>query len=187
MALAQCMAVTALLLQHAPGGAMAQARPTEQRSKVEAAFLRNFARYVTWPALAFANERAPWVVCIVGDHVDDVVDKTLQGRTEHGRGFEVVRMRMSDRLTGCHMVYVAYDDSARRRAVLDEVRSKPVLTVGDAPEFLDEGGIIRLLAGERIEMGINLDQARASSLAIPAKMLEVARDVLENGSTRRLR
>jgi hypothetical protein len=96
-------------------------------------------------------------------------------------------MRMSDRLTGCHMVYVAYDDSARRRAVLDELRSKPVLTVGDAPEFLDEGGIIRLLAGERIEMSINLDQARASSLAIPAKMLEVARDVLENGSTRRLR
>jgi len=177
-----------LLFVHAPGGATAQARPTEQRSQVEAAFLRNFARYVTWPAVAFANERSPWVVCILGeDHFDDTLDKTLQGRMEQGRAFEVARLRASDRLTACHIVYVGYEGSAKRRAVLNELKTKPVLTVGDAPEFLDEGGIIRLLAGERIEMSINLDQARAASLAIPSKMLEVSRDVLENGSMRKLR
>jgi hypothetical protein len=56
--------------------------------------------------------------------------------------------------------------------------------VGDAPEFLDEGGIVRLVARERIEMSINLDQARAASLSIPTKMLEVSREVLENGTLR---
>ena len=185
----RCAAVAlSLLFMHAPGGATAEARPMEQRSKVEAAFLRNFARYVTWPSVAFANERSPWVICILGeDHFDDTLDKMLQGRTEQGRAFEVLRLRAADRLTACHIVYVGYDGSAKRRAVLNEVRSKPVLTVGDAPEFLDEGGIIRLLASERIEMSINLDQARAASLTIPSKMLEVSHDVLENGSMRKLR
>jgi len=59
--------------------------------------------------------------------------------------------------------------------------------VGHGAEFLDEGGIIRLTAGERIEMSINLDQARAVALTIPSKMLEVSREVVDNGVLRRLR
>jgi hypothetical protein len=177
-----------LLFVQAPGGATAQDQSAETRSKVEAAFLRNFARYVTWPQASFTSDRSPWVVCIVGDdHFDDNLEKTFQGRTEQGRAFHVLRMRGPESLASCQIVYVGHDSGAKRRAVLNELRSKPVLTVGDAPQFLDEGGIIRLIAGERIEMSINLDQARAASLAIPAKMLEVSREVVENGSVRRLR
>lgn len=177
----------ALLFMHA--GATAQDQAAEQRGKVEAAFLRNFARYVTWPPASFASERSPWFVCILGDdHFDDTLEKTFLGRTEQGRPFEVVRAtRGPDSLAACQIVYVGYDSTSKRRAVLNELKSKPVLTVGDAPRFLEEGGIIRLIAGERIEMSINLDQARAVSLAIPAKMLEVSREVVENGSLRRLR
>jgi hypothetical protein len=178
----------ALLLMHTPGGAIAQDPPAEKRGKVEAAFLRNFARYVTWPPASFPSERSPWVICILGDeHFDDTLEKTFEGRTEQGRGFQVLRMRRPESLAPCQIVYVGYDSTSSRRTILNELRSRPVLTVGDAPQFLDEGGIIRLAAGERIEMSINLDQARAASLAIPAKMLEVSREVVENGNLRRLR
>lgn len=177
-----------LAVLHLPVGSSAQASVPESVSKVEAAFLRNFARYVTWPARAFASERAPWVVCVLGGpHFDESLEKTFEGRTEHGRPFEVVRASAPEELPGCQIVYVGYASSAKRRAALAEFRRRPVLTVGDAPEFLDEGGIVRLMARERIEMSINLDQARAASLAIPAKMLEVSREVLENGTLRRAR
>jgi hypothetical protein len=92
-----------------------------------------------------------------------------------------------DQLPPCQIVFVGYESPARRRAALGELKKLPVLTVGRAPEFLNEGGIIRLLAGERIEMSINLDQARAASLTIPSKMLELARDVVENGTVRKWR
>ena len=178
----------ALLLVSPGGAATAQGQAAGKRAEVEAAFLRNFARYVTWPPASFTSERAPWSVCILGDdHFDDALEKTLRGRTEQGRPFEVLRTPAPESLAGCQIVYVSYASSARRRAVLKELGSKPILTVGDAPQFLDEGGIIRLLAAERIEMSINLDQARAVSLAIPAKMLEVSHDVLENGTMRKLR
>lgn len=59
-----------------------------------------------------------------------------------------------------------------------------MLTVAGAPDFLQEGGIVRLSAGERIEMGVNLDEARRASLVIPAKMLEVAKEVIDNGVQR---
>jgi hypothetical protein len=169
-------------------GRAAQGAAPESASKVEAAFLRNFARYVTWPARAFANEHSPWLVCVLGGaHFDESLEKTFEGRVEQGRTFQVVRASTLDQLPGCQIVYVGYASSALRRAALAEFRRQPVLTVGDAPEFLDEGGIVRLLARERIEMSINLDQARAVSLAIPAKMLEVSRQVLENGMLRSAR
>ena len=46
---------------------------------------------------------------------------------------------------------------------------------------MQEGGIIRFQVGDRVEMSINLDQARAVSLLIQTKMLEVSIEVLENG------
>ena len=171
-----------------PGGVAAQDRATEKPARVEAAFLRNFARYVSWPASAFAGERSPWQVCILGDgHFDSALEATFQGRTEQGRLFEVVRSSRLDQLPACQIVFVDLPRANERRAALRELRKQPVLTVGRAAEFLDEGGIIRLVAGERIEMSINLDQARAVALTIPSKMLEVSREVLENGTLRRWR
>jgi hypothetical protein len=155
---------------------------------VEAAFLRNFARYVTWPTRAFPSDQSAWQICLLGrNHFDNALDATFQGRTEHGRAFEVVRVTRLEQLSACQIVFVDLPLATERRAALAELRKQPILTVGRAPEFLEEGGVIRLMAGERIEMSINLDQARAAALTIPSKMLEVSREVVENGAIRRLR
>jgi uncharacterized protein DUF4154 len=181
-------AISLLFLFPLTGAVVAQDQLLENPSKVETAFLRNFARYVTWPTRAFANERAPWSICILGSDVfDDVLEQTLRDRTEQGRAFEVFRAKSLDQLPPCQIVFVGYQDAAKRRGALAELKNQPILTVGNAPEFLQEGGIIRLLIGERIEMSINLDQARSVSLTIPTKMLEVSREVVENGAVRRLR
>ena len=159
---------------------------TENPRKVEAAFLRNFARYVTWPSDAFSGERSPWNICILGsDPFGDVLEKTIRGRTEQGRSFEILRADALDTLPACHIVFIAHQAAAQRRAVLDELKHRPVLTVGDAPGFLREGGIIRFQVSDRVEMSINLDQARSVSLTIQTKMLEVSREIVENGEVRR--
>jgi hypothetical protein len=177
-----------LVLLHVPSVAAAQAPLYEARSRVEAAFLRNFARYVTWPAQAFSGERSPWVVCVLGeDRFGDVLPDTLRGRLEHGRAFEIRRAATLDELPACHILFISLDNAAQRRTVLRRLKDKPVLTVGSADDFLAEGGTIRLLPGERMEMSINLDQARSASLGIPTKLLEVSHDVVENGMVRRLR
>lgn len=177
-----------LVLLDVPSVAAAQAPMYEARSRVEAAFLRNFARYVTWPAQAFSGERSPWIVCVLGDdRFGEVLRDTLRGRSEQGRSFETRRAATLDELPTCHILFISLDDAAQRRTALRRLKDKPVLTVGSADDFLAEGGTIRLLPGERMEMGINLDQARNASLGIPTKLLEVSRDVVENGTLRRLR
>lgn len=160
----------------------------ENPNRVKAAFLRNFAHYVTWPSSAFPDGGAPWQICIVGrDPFGDMLDNTFKGRTEQGHPFEIHRMETLNKLPGCHIVYVALDNPVARRAILGELKSKPVLTVSDAPEFLSEGGVIRFQVEDRVRMGINLDQARAVSLAVQTRMLEVSHEVLENGVIRQMR
>lgn len=177
-----------LVLLCTPCFATSQTIVKAHPSQIEAAFLRNFARYVTWPAHAFSDDHSPWHICILGTNLfDDVLEETLQGRTEQGRPFAVFRADSLEQLPVCQIVFVGHKNAVKRRAVLDKLKSQPVLTVGDTPEFLQEGGIIRFQVGDHVEMSINLDQARSTSLLIQTKMLEVSRDVLENGSVRKWR
>ncbi|GEM_PF-461908 len=156
--------------------------------RIEAAILRNFARYVTWPHHAFKDTHLAWRICILGDDpFGQVLEKTFEGRTEQGRSFQVFRAETLEELPPCQIVFIAYQDAAKRRAVLELLKKQPVLTVSAAPDFLQEGGIIRFKVTDRVEMSVNLDQARSSSLKIQTKMLEVSREVLENGIVRRLR
>lgn len=178
--------VTLLFLLAAP--VASQELVTANANKIKASFLRNFAHYVTWPADAFPDTRSPWYVGIVGqDPFGDVLEFTLKDRTEQDRHFLVFRADSLDKLPKCQIVFVAYQGAAERRTVLDRLKHKPVLTVGDAPDFLHEGGIIEFKVEDRVRMSVNLDRARAASLTIQTKMLEVSHEVMENGVIRKVR
>src|SRR5512134_1480826 len=97
-----------------------QARPPQ----IEAAFLRNFTHYVTWPEHAFASERSPWRVCILGeDPFGATLDDTLRGRSEQGRDFEIVRMEYPGDLSTCQIVFVASRNSTTRRTVIADLQN----------------------------------------------------------------
>ena len=156
--------------------------------KVEAAFLRNFTKYVTWPAHAFPDDRSPWHICVLGsDPFGRNLEETFEGRIAQDRPVEIFRADTLAELPPCQIVFVAYKISANRRAALAELQSRPVLTVGDAAEFLQEGGIIRFDVSDHVEISVNLDRARSVFLTIQTKMLEVSREVVTNGVVRRRR
>jgi len=159
----------------------------ETPNRVKVAFIRNFAHYVAWPDNP-ADLNTPWRIGILGkDPLGEVMEKLLKGRTERDRTFEVYQADSLAALPPCQIIYITYRDAALRRAALAALQQKPVLTVGDASTFLQEGGIIRFDVGERMRMSINLDQARAVSLNIPTQMLEVSTEVVENGRVRKVR
>jgi len=161
---------------------------TVKPDKVEAAYLRNFAHYVTWPTNSVTTVHSPWRVGVLGaDPFGNMLEKTFKGRVEQRRSFAIFRANKLEDLPPCDIIYIAEEDARKRHAALAVLKKQPVLTVGDAPGFLQEGGIIRFQIGNRVEMSINLDQARSVSLKIPSQMLEVSREVLENGTLRKLK
>ena len=62
----------------------------ENPNRVKAAFIRNFAHYVRWPAGVFDSAKSPWHIGVLGDaHLAEVLESALQNRNEHGRKFEI--------------------------------------------------------------------------------------------------
>lgn len=180
--------IALLWMLYLPGLVASQELAPANPDRVKAAFLRNFAHYVSWPAAAFTDSSTPWHICILGpDPFGDILETSLKGRTEQGRSFEVFRAETLDQLPSCQIVFLTYKDDARRRAALDKLKNRPILTVGDAPEFLREGGTIRFQVDDRVRLSINLDQARVSALTIQTRMLEVSSEVLDNGIVRKMR
>jgi hypothetical protein len=170
------------------GGAAADQSKLENPNRVKAAFVRNFAHYVKWPKTAFESAESPWHIGVAGDTaLGEVLESALRGRIEQGRRFQIHAADSLNKLPLCHIVVIAFEDSRKRRAALAELKDKPVLTVGDAEDTLKDGGIIRFELSDRIQMSVNLDQARAASLHIPTEMLEVSTEVLEHGVVRRMR
>lgn len=159
----------------------------ETPNRVKVAFIRNFTHYVVWPDNP-VDLNTPWRIGILGkDPLGEVMTNLLKGRTERDRTFEVYQADSLTALPPCQIIYITYRDATLRRATLTVLQRQPVLTIGDASTFLQEGGIIRFEVGERMRMSINLDQARAVSLTIPTQMLEVSTEVLENGRVRSVR
>lgn len=134
------------------------------------------------------NKDASWCIGILGaDPFGAILEKTLQGRAEQGRTFTVRRAEALDELPACQIVYITYRAPGQRRAALARFKGKPVLTVGEAPAFLQEGGVVLLEVDGRVRISINLDQARAATLEVQTKLLEVSASVLEHGELRRVR
>ncbi len=152
---------------------------------VEAAFLRHFAHYVEWPGEAFSESGWTWNVGVLGpDPFGEILENSFQGRVEQGRSFAVYRAERLEALPRCQILFIAIQDEEQRRAVLRALRDRPVLTVGEAKDFLQEGGVIRFLVSDRVNISVNLDQAKRVMLTIQTKMLEVSSEILEHGRLR---
>ena len=69
----------------------------------------NIARFVEWPAVAFADGPSPVVVCVVGvDPFGVALDDALQGRTVKGRPVAIRRRTIRPRVSRClHRVFGA--------------------------------------------------------------------------------
>jgi hypothetical protein len=77
------------------------------------------------------------------------------------------------------IVYISSSEKNRLAAILDDVRTAPVLTVSGIEGFAEAGGIIEFhTVGSRVRFAVNLQQAHAAGLTISSKMLRAATRVL---------
>jgi hypothetical protein len=145
--------------------------------EVKAAFLFNFARFTQWPASAFGHEDAVRL-CVLGrDPFGRDLDK-LEGKTVEERPVLVRRLSHAPEARHCQIVFISHSQRAEIRAALEVLKGASVLTVGEAPDFLEMGGMVRLLLeGDRVRFEINLGAAEGAHLKLSSKLLSLAKSV----------
>ena len=148
------------------------AQEVAKEYRVKAAFLYNFIKFVEWPPRAAPG---PIVICVAGRNpFGNVLADTVRGETIGGRTLDTrVILEPED---GCHVVFVP--DGASTLAYLRAARGQPVLTVGEAPGFIQQGGLIRFyLDGGTVRFEIHREGAERAGLRISSRLLQLARIV----------
>jgi hypothetical protein len=156
----------------------AQAMRPRDEYEVKAAFLYSFVHFVTWPEAAGARDTI--VVGIVGeDPFGRVIDRLFSGKAPAGRAIVIRRFRSFDDVSDCQILFVGASGKGPLAGRLKQLRSKPVLTVGEQADFAAAGGIIRLkTVGDRVRFDINVAAADSAHLKLSSSLLRVADSVL---------
>lgn len=96
----------------------------------------------------------------------------LEGRTIGGRPVRLVFPSTQTELQACHMVFICPSEMDRMGEVNGWLEGRPVITVGDRPEFLEQGGMVLfLLVGSRVEIWVNQSRVKGAGLAFDPSFL----------------
>lgn len=146
---------------------------------VRTAFLYNLTKYVNWQP---TQQRI--LIGYLGDRdTGPALEEVLDGKDVDGRSIHVLLYPGAADMLRCDVLYLAGVDAAQQRDILNRVRNKRILTVGDTDSVPRMGGMVGLVRnGDQIQLEINLDAARAAGFQISSRVLDLAVIVHSAGS-----
>lgn len=153
---------------------------------VKATFLYDFAKFVDWPSGAVADDRSPFVLCIVGaDPFGSALDSTVRGQRIDGHEITIRRVSKSADLTICRIAFISRSENKYLPSILDSLKGSSTLVVGDAQDFAKRGGGIQLyLEDSAVHFSINVDSVQRAHLSISSNVLALAKIVHDVPSAR---
>jgi YfiR/HmsC-like len=174
----QSLSRRALLVWLLLAAVAASAQPSAPETEIKGAFLAKLSQYIEWPAATFATADQPIVIGILGeDPFGPEFDVSLRTLKVAGRTVRARRLRRVEEAKGCHLLYVSPSENGNLRAILTALRSQPILTAGDYPEFLKLGGALRFWRkGESIAFHISEAALREAKLIAHPRLLQLSDD-----------
>ena len=159
-------------------GLIPAAEPVAEEYQVKGAFLINFTKFVDWPAEAFKGPGDPIAICVFGGNpFGPSLERAARATVVTNRSVSVRQVSDAQQASQCQIVFVGGSERKRSRGLLDALRGKSVLTVGESDGFLAGGGIIGFrLEGDKVRMEISTEAAGRAGLHISAKLLSLAQN-----------
>jgi len=170
-----------------------------QAAQVKAAFIYNFVKFVDWPEEKTADVNEPLKIGVFGKNpfenaFEKVKDTKIKGRKvaiKYFQGFEEIEQTGKDKnkhiqktlkeLGQCEVLFVCASEAESFKLIVKPLEQYHVLTISDAPGFLQRGGIINfVMEDKKVRFEINTASAERSKLQIRSKLLRLAKRVVEN-------
>jgi hypothetical protein len=142
--------------------------------EVKAAYLLNFLGYAEWPPEVFTGPDDPLRVCIAGrDPFGKAIDRVFQSGHVNGRPIVIERLAAHHDTLRCALLFIPA--SANADLWLDSAGSA-TLTIGESSNFLERGGVIRLVVDAgRVRFDVNVAEAASRRIRLSSHLLRLAR------------
>jgi len=145
--------------------------------KVKAAFVYNFAEFIDWPEVAFADADAPFAIAVIGtDPFNGILEQVIAGKKIAGRQVVIKHFASTDDISSCQILFIPATEDDHLEQIIQRVQDRPILTIGETERFPWVGGCFRFYKEDnKIRFEINQDAAARANLRISSKLLNLAR------------
>jgi hypothetical protein len=157
----------------------AEAQRGASIDEVKAAFVFQFANYITWPEDAFADASSSFTIGIVGNSdIAALLRESTSNKSVGGHPVLIREITSPNDAAQCQILFLDRRDDKQVDEYLGAVAGKPVLTVSDDDNFTERGGIIKLYEEQnKLRIEVNVDESDKSKLVISSKLLGLAKVV----------
>lgn len=147
----------------------------EEEYAVKAAFMLHFLNFVSWPKELLPAPDLPFRLCLVGGDPFGAAIEPITRKRAQGRPIEVVRIPEENGANGCQAVFIHAEQPKEVQERLSKWSAPGVLTIGDAKNFNDLGGIIGYVnVGNSVRFALNDKAAKQARLGVSVKLRKVA-------------
>ena len=169
------LSATALVLTLSGFWSLTRAEVTLE-SRVKAGYLYNFLRHITWPKSSFRDAKAPLVVGILGNNeLAAVLKAATRRKALRGRKILGKKIANSDDAMHCHIVFVSEERRDLDRTIIQALRGKPVLTVGEHSGFTAAGGMVHFhRSRNKVRFAMQLSRTKSAGLKVSARLVKLA-------------
>ena len=168
-------AVLILALTCGLGGRAQDITPEYQ---LKAAFVAKFPEFTEWPSAALDVRRTIDICIARPNPFGKALSEFVAGETLRGRSLQVREIATPADLAPCLLLFVPNAPVIDRRTLLASAQKLPLLTIGDSPTFLDDGGIVHLrLVDGRVRFDINVRAADRVGIRFSSQLLRLALNV----------
>jgi hypothetical protein len=150
---------------------------TTKEQAVKAGFVFNITKFTVWPSDT-SSQSDTFNLCLFGnDNLGGAIE-ALYGNTVRGKPLVIKHIFKDEDVKICHIAFVTKDSPKNIEATLIKLRSLPILTISDSPDFIRQGGMVGLIRnGRRVGFEVNLQEVKAARLHIGAQLLKLAKKV----------
>jgi hypothetical protein len=163
------------------GPATASDEPvTGPEYEVKLGFIYNFINFVSWPEAIFESNADPLIMCIVSDNPSSQVLYKLDGKNIKQRKIKVIAYQEETCLEQSHVLFFATQQIAFIQQILDQIKGRSILTIGEVDGFSRMGGAINFFREHnRLRFRVNIDAVQRNALKMSSQLLVSAQIVKE--------
>ena len=153
---------------------------------MQAAFLFNFAKFVTWPDEAFKHSQDILVIGVIGeDPFGTILDETIHDKTIMGKKLAVRRFGKVEDATKSHILFLSSSEESHISHIIKALGKTNTLTVSDIDKFAEQGGMVAFtLEDQKVRFNVNMEAVERAELKMGSQLLKLARivgDKVEKG------
>jgi len=168
----------------------AKAEEPSLEYKVKAACLYNFIKFIEWPDDKTSDSSTPITIGILGEDNFGTAFNEITSRKIRDRNLVVKKIsdfsaeNAKPELLKCRLVFVSTSQRQHTGEVIELLRNKPVLLVGENDGFIEAGGIINfVMQDNKVCFEINADSAEEAQLKMASQLLRLAKRVIKSGKS----